>query len=88
MHIGLVSYPWFYFLMKKKVHKSVELQLKEIKENYLNSKANFSPESRIMIEMLMSLMEVLLLAIGFKKDSSNSHLPPASDPYRKRKKKV
>lgn len=74
--------------MKKKVQRSVEAQLQEIRSKFETSKKSFNPEAIAVVDLLFGVIEVLLFAFGFQKNSRNSHKPPSQDPFRERKKKV
>lgn len=61
--------------------------LEGIKADFEKLKEQMTPEVRSLFSLLLQLFDVVIMSIGAKATSRNSHLPPSQDPHRVKKKK-
>jgi transposase len=73
--------------VKKSTKISIQNELYSIRQQYESKKSSLQSEALTIIELLFGLFNIILLTMGMKTTSQNSHLPPSRDPYRKKKAK-
>jgi transposase len=66
---------------------AIQNELASIQKQYESKKGLLQSEAVTLIELMFGLFNIVLLSMGVKATSQNSHLSPSQDPHRKKKPK-
>jgi transposase len=70
--------------MNRKTQLAIHNELLSIRRQYEEKKSSLQSEAVTLIELMFGLFNIVLLSMGVKATSQNSHLPPSQDPHRKK----
>lgn len=68
--------------MNKKQKILIQNQLASILQQYESKKKTLPEDALVIIDLLFGLFNIMLVTLGVKATSRNSHLPPSRDPHR------
>jgi hypothetical protein len=63
---------------------AIQNELASIRKQYELKKGSLQAEAVTLLELMFGLFNIVLLSMGVKATSQNSHLPPSQDPNRKK----